>query len=447
MTKSWILLLLFLAQSVLAQNAVKGTITGDNLLNAVTLYRLQGASQLYVNHTKPVDGAFSLTIQENAPTGMYRLLYDTQNQGFIDFIYNNENVELQFNTNNSFETLAFTASEENKQYQNYLKHNMLLQQKIDSIQFSYFTLIDNVAKQKAVEAYKIELENYTNTQQKYLQQAQGNLAYHFIKANQKYYAPNIIETPEALLESEKQNYFAYVDFSDATLSKSTFLLEKAVSYIFYLNGSDDQNTQQQLYKNAINDVMQAAGENWFIKSEIVAALLYGFSQYENTEITEYLLENYYKTLPNNYQNAEVLKDMNDVLKLAIGKSVPNIFWEENGVKKNLLEIESAEHYVLVFWSTSCSHCLVEIPKLYQFLKDNNSVKVIAFALENDDLGFKVHKENLKNWTTILGLGKWQNTTAVEFGIVATPTYFILDANKKIVAKPYELQELMDFFSN
>jgi thiol-disulfide isomerase/thioredoxin len=447
MTKNLILALLLVSQTLVAQNSVKGTITGDKILNSVTLYRLHGASQLYVNHTKPVDGTFSLNMQEDAPTGMYRLLYDFQNQGFIDFIYNKENIEFHFNYNNSFESLQFSASEENKRYQNYLKENILFQQKIDSIQFSYFTLIDDVSKQQAVEAYKIALNNYTNVQQQHMLDSKGTLAYHFIKASQKYYAPIIIETPEALLESEKQNYFTYVDFSDEILNKATFLLEKAVSYIFYLNGSDDQNTQQQLYKNAIDDVMQAAGENWFIKSEIGAALLYGFSQYENIEITSYLLENYYKTLPPNYQNAEVLKDMNDVLKLAIGKPIPNISWEENGVTKNLQQLGGAEHYVLVFWSTSCSHCLIEIPQLHKFLQDKSNVHVIAYALENDDLGFKLHTENLHNWTNILGLGKWENPTAVEFGIIATPTYFILDADKKIVAKPYELQELIAFFSN
>lgn len=447
MSKRLILILLIVSQFVLAQNSVKGTITGDKLLNSVTLYRLYGASQLYVNHTKPVEGTFTLNMHDDAPTGMYRLLYDFQNQGFIDFIYNNENIEFQFDYNNSFETLQFSASEENKKYQNYLKDNVEHQQKIDSIQFLYFTLTESNLKQQAVEAYKTEIKNYTNVQQKYLIETQGTLAYHFIKGGQKYYSPNIIETPEALLESEKQNYFTYVDFSDEVLSKGTFLLEKAVSYIFYLNGSDDSNTQQHLYKNAINDVMEVAGENWFIKSEILAALLYGFSQYENIEVTEYILENHYKTLPNTYQNGDVLKDINDLLKLAVGKPIPNISWEENGVTNNLNELKGAENYVLLFWSTSCSHCLVEIPQLHNFLQDKNNVYVIAYALENDDLGFKAHTQNLTNWTHILGLGKWDNPTAVEFGIVATPTYFILDSDKKIVSKPYDLEELMAFFSN
>ena len=57
------------------------------------------------------------------------------------------------------------------------------------------------------------------------------------------------------------------------------------------------------------------------------------------------------------------------------------------------------------------------------------------------------KTTLPNWHHVLGLNKWQNKTALTYSIVATPTYFILDANKKIIAKPNRLKDLEAFVYN
>ena len=87
----------------------------------------------------------------------------------------------------------------------------------------------------------------------------------------------------------------------------------------------------------------------------------------------------------------------------------------------------------MFWSTTCSHCLNEVPQLYEFINENKKVHVIAIALENDEYGFNHHTEKFEKWTNVLGLGKWENKIAKEYKIVSTPSYFILDANKKIIS--------------
>jgi len=97
--------------------------------------------------------------------------------------------------------------------------------------------------------------------------------------------------------------------------------------------------------------------------------------------------------------------------------------------------------VLVFWSTSCSHCLKEIPELHNFSQDKKDIKVVAFAMEKNNLSWSSLKITLPNWHHVLGLNKWENKTARTYNIYATPTYFVLDENKKIIAKPNNLEEL------
>lgn len=104
--------------------------------------------------------------------------------------------------------------------------------------------------------------------------------------------------------------------------------------------------------------------------------------------------------------------------------------------------EGAEKYIVTFWSTSCSHCLKEIPELYNFTKELYSVKVIAVALEEDKFGFNHHTEMMDKWINVLGLNKWENEIARSYEIHSTPSYFILDKDKKITEKPEQLVELL-----
>ena len=50
-------------------------------------------------------------------------------------------------------------------------------------------------------------------------------------------------------------------------------------------------------------------------------------------------------------------------------------------------------------------------------------------------------KNYPDFIHVIGLGKWDNPTVKTFGIAATPSYFLLDASKVIIAKPYDYEEL------
>jgi protein-disulfide isomerase len=41
----------------------------------------------------------------------------------------------------------------------------------------------------------------------------------------------------------------------------------------------------------------------------------------------------------------------------------------------------------------------------------------------------------------LGFGKWDNEIGNSYNVTSTPTYFVLDKDKKIMAKPYDFEAL------
>lgn len=448
MLKKLTIILFFISSLAQSQHVITGTMSPvDTDVTWVALYKLQGSKQNYVQNVTINNGVFEFKLPETTSKGMYRLRYKMDNTSIVDFIYNNEHIELKFDPNKSTETLQFLTSEENILYEGFLTKTYDLQQQLDLLQYSYFKLTKADERLNSEVLYKSTLVTYLKNQQEFETKAVNKLALHYIKANRKYYSNALIESPQEYLNSVKTHFFDYIDFEDAYLQHSAFISESVLNYVLYLNVSDDSAVQTVLHKNAINEVMAKITENETLKAATITTLLYSFSQDENLKIVDYLIDNFYNKLPESVKNEKDIENILKKVKLAIGKKAPNFTWEEKGASKSLYELDNAETYVLVFWSTSCSHCVIEVPDLYEYLKDKSNIHVVDIALEKDTSGFEIYKEKFKNWTNVLGLGKWENAIAKDYEIVSTPTYFILDANKKIIAKPEQLADVKTYFGN
>jgi len=444
MLKKLLFFLILISYSVQSQNFVKGKLNPPEDYSWVVLYQLKGAKQLYIKNTTIADGKFTVELPKNATKGMYRLMYSQNGNGIVDFIYNKENIELSFDPENPTESVAFFNSNENETFHKYKRELAQRMSKLDSLQRVFFSLKDDLEKNKTNKNYEVEYNKLNEFQYKFENSTKGSLANHFIKSSKKYYAPNLIETPQEYLNSEKLHYFDFIDFDDKELRNSIFLTQKVVDYVFYLNGSDDIQVQNSLFKSAVNDVFKNINDD-DLRSEMVTILLHSFAQIENTVLIDYVIENYYNKLPESLQDKSIVEQVQEKVKLAVGKIAPDFTWKDKGEIKKLSAIDVAENYVVVFWSTTCSHCLVEVPQLYEYIKGNDKVHVIAIALEKDELGFKHHTAPFTKWTNVLGLNKWQNEIAKDYEITSTPSYFVLDSNKKIIAKPEYFKDVKDFF--
>jgi thiol-disulfide isomerase/thioredoxin len=435
-----------------AQHTIKGTMDPAPKTAWVILYKIEGAKQVFLQNTnikidsisvdgiKKTIGKFEFTLPEKTTQGAYRTTYNLKGGGFIDFIYNKENVSFKFNPENSRQTVTFSESKETILYLQYQSEIFDAQEKLDSIQFSILNAATLALNRLSEKAYKKAYKEVNKIQKKYLTSSKDKYIAAFVKANSINYSPKAFRSIEKYRENRMATFFDEIDFSNQTLFNSSFLVEKIINYIFYINTSEDFESQQKLYKASIAIVFSKIPTVTF-KKDILQLLISEFGNYKNIEIVDVLFDEYYSTLPVSLQNEEFKTEKLALLASEIGRTAPDFSWEEDGKTVKLSELESAENYVLLFWSTGCSHCLKEIPLLYEHLKGNEKVKVIAFAMEKDKFGFDTYKELLSGWHHVLGLGKWENKIAQIYNIHSTPNYFILDANKKITAKPVPLEEL------
>ena len=446
--KKIILLILFISSFAQAQFSINGTLTHGLDTDWVVLYRIEGSKQKFVQNTTMTKdtlfiegkmqtiGTFNFELPATAQASSYRISYRTRGTSFVDFIFNKENVSFTFHPDYPEQTILFSESKENITYKNYLKDIFAQQQKLDSLQV---TAIRN-PKLDLKKSYKAALLKINSAQQAYLESTQKLYIYPFVKASFRVNPPALKTNVKEYMSAILDTFFEPIDFSNQALVNSSFLLDRVTDYIFYLNYSEDATTQQILYKSAVETVFTKI-ENAIFKKNVIEFLIEKFEENNNLRMIDFLFENYYDALPTSLQNAKFKSEKVKLLATAIGRIAPDFSWKEHGKDFQLSNLNDAKNYVLVFWSTECSHCLKEIPELHAFLQDKKNLKVIAFAMENNEARWKSLKTTLPNWHHVLGLNKWENKTAKEYNINATPTYFVLDSNKKIIANPIALKDL------
>ena len=119
--KKLVYIILFAVGIVQGQNSVKGTISNASEYKYAILYQLKGMNQNYILNADIIAGKFSFEMPADASKGVYRLSYNLEHNLFVDFIYNNEAIEVEFDGKNPTETTNFLISEENKIHSNYFE--------------------------------------------------------------------------------------------------------------------------------------------------------------------------------------------------------------------------------------------------------------------------------------------------------------------------------------
>lgn len=130
----------------------------------------------------------------------------------------------------------------------------------------------------------------------------------------------------------------------------------------------------------------------------------------------------------------------------IGAKFPNYNFisPKNTTAKSIYDVK-AEKKVIVFWSSTCSHCEAELPQFIPFynqMKAKN-IQIIGLSLDADKNSYENKVKNYP-WISDSELRGWYSTFAELYNVKATPTYFILDSNNKIIDKPDHVGDVFQY---
>lgn len=138
-----------------------------------------------------------------------------------------------------------------------------------------------------------------------------------------------------------------------------------------------------------------------------------------------------------------------------GKSITDLYYKKErqlaGIFKTLHSV-AAKYTVLVFWAADCGHCQAEIPKLHaDILSLNKTTDVKVFAVQTKE-------ELYASWKKFICDKKLTGFTHVydpvhinnykdRFDVYSVPVIYLLDKDKKILAKRLGAEQVSAFIKS
>lgn len=477
-----LLLTLVLSSSAVFSQKIRFNIDGQQD-TTVHLVRYHGAKLYYADTAEIKKGIVEFNGIKHKP-GIFALFLPGQKM--MDFIYNNEEIYIESEREDLVGKSIVKKSEENKLFLGYVKFISSERQKaiklseqrkeFDVESDQYETITSNIDK---------TTENVTDYQNNLIINNPNKLVSKIVKMSMD------VEIPEApkgeagnIIDSNfkfnyyRAHYFDNIDFTDDRLVRTPVFANKLENYF-------SKNMMIQHWDTVLYYAFKLC-DQFDPKSEVYQyAISWITSSYEQSKIMGMdkvfvmMGERYYCALDETGKPkahwmptdklATLCEKVETQKRLVMGAQAPNIILRDttdvNWV--NLYNVD-AEYTILYFWDPECGHCKTITPKLQtlyenKFKERNVEIFAVGKAIDKDFEKWKafIRKYNMQfinvavtnalykaaledarmfvpKYTTIESLN-YQQT----YDIFSTPKVFVLDKDKKIIAKSLTISQLED----
>ncbi len=134
----------------------------------------------------------------------------------------------------------------------------------------------------------------------------------------------------------------------------------------------------------------------------------------------------------------VIKRANTLEPLLLGKQAPELILLDTLNVPHSLNNVKARYTLLFFWESTCGHCKQEMPNVLKFYEEfHNKYDVEIYGVSGDTSMVKwkeyIRKNNMQ-WINVNGYLSLKGNYHDLYDIHSTPIMYLLDENKKILAK-------------
>ncbi|MFC2151642.1 thioredoxin-like domain-containing protein [Bacteroidota bacterium] len=393
----------------------KGSFKGDSLLDQ-GVYIVVLPSKNYFDILVGTDQEFSVETSSDDLIKNLKIKGSTENAAFKEF--------QQYMINKNAESAAL---------QNKLK-------KFDETSDSTQILKDQLDELSSV------VKDYWDTT---ITENEGTLLGVIIKAMKNPEIPEI-EIPEDVENKDsvrwfhsynynRKHYLDNIDFSDERFIRTPIFHNKIETFFTKVLIQDPDTL------NFYIDLIATKAEP--NKEMFQYVVRYFFNTYQKSNIMGmdkvlvHLADNYYLTEKVDWldeENTEKLKE--HVAKLRfnlIGNIAQDLKMETLSEEYARLHEINAKFILVYFWEPNCGHCKKITPKVYElyheYTRDEFEVFAVYTQADKKEWTEYVHDKNYEDWINV-----WDpyNLTNFRFfyNVYSTPTIYLLDKDKKIIAK-------------
>ena len=411
----------------------------------------------YIKDTAIVDtnGKFEFQNEGTLPHGVYFLVLDKSK--IFDFLVgSDQHFSVATDTSNYILNMKVEGDINNQTFLDNMKFNVSMNAKAKP---HLEMLNDSIANADDKEKARVALASLNaevmEQQQKSIESNEGFLVSDLLKAQQK------VEIPKELRENRQAGFLYYKEHfwdnfdvtNDALIRLPEPLYKNKVEE--YLDNLFIQSPDTLI--PAIDNLITKAKTNAETYKFLVWNLTvkYQTPKYMGQDpIFIHLYDDYFATGEMDYWANESLKKnlkerADQLRKSQIGMKAPNmIMLDQNLIRKSLYEVPN-KFTVLYFYDPDCGHCKKETPKLDAFYKSTKyDVEVFAVSADTSMAKMKKYIKDFDlKWISVNGPRTVTPQHNQLYDANTTPTIYILDEKKKIIAKKFpdsaKIEEFLD----
>jgi peroxiredoxin len=457
------LLLVLISTAAYAQPGYKidFKIKGLKDTTAYLAYYDNGA-QTYLKDTSKVNsqGVFSFENSKPLRQGIFIVVLD-KNPIFQFVIGQDQRFSLETDKEDYTKHMVVTGDEDNKLF--FDNANFIAAQFAKAEPYVKI-LRDSALKEDAKKAAREEFKKFSQEvldyQQNIVTKYPTTFTARLLKTTKEIDVPPAPKKADGTIDSTWQfryyraHYFDNFDLADDALirlSKPVYQ-EKVKDYLDRLFIQDPDTITREVVRLAAKTKRNQEAYKYFVWT-----CMTHYSQHKIMGLDEVYVNIYDKFVVTGEMDfwldpgmKQSIKDYVEKVRLSlVGNTAPNLIMQDKDLKaKSMYDIKN-KYTVLYFFNPDCGHCKEETPKLVELYNKNKSkfdFEVYAVSTDTSMVKMRAFIKDFKMpWITVNGprtyVGHWSKLYYAE----TTPTMYVIDAKRKIIAKKLPVEQLPEFF--
>jgi peroxiredoxin len=458
------IILVMLVSSATAQTGYKIDFKIKGLRDTTAFLGSFYGDQTRVNDTARVNSKGEVTFERSKklPPGVYYFVVN-KTMLFNLVISQKQHFSMETSTDDYIKFMKVTGDEDNKLFYENMVYNGDMHKEADPyLKVIQDSTLKEDQKATAREAFKKINDKVIAHQDQIIANHPETLTARMLKLTRDIVIPDPPKKPDGSIDSTFQlryyraHYFDNFDLSDDAMIRlpKPYYSDKVGEYLdkLFLQTPDSLMA-------AINQLAAKAKKNQETYKYLVWTCIY---RYQRPTIMG-LDEVYVRLYDKYFASGEMDYWVNDALKKAvgdyadklrpslIGKTGANLTMQDQSFQPRSLYDIKKKYTILYIFDPDCGHCREETPKLVSFYeKDKAKFGIEVFAVSADTSMQKMRKyikEMKMNWITVNGPRTYVGAYSKLYYAETTPSLYVLDDKKKIIAKGIPAEKLEEFFTN
>lgn len=417
----------------------------------------------YITDTTKLDGSGQgiFSGNESLPQGIYMVVLPGRKY-FEVLMTEKQYFSASCSHDNFFNTLKFTGSDINTAFIDYQKHWVSMQKEASSIANR---VRGNKANSDSLSILSSRQRDYEEKMKSYLRSVvkknEPNLLSVLVRSMLPLEVPEFdlpagTHNPDSVKWVKRYNYnkdhfFDNIDLTDERILRTPIFQARLDAFFknVVIQAPDSINRE-------IDKLIKKCESNPKIFQFVS---VYLFNHFRESEIMGHdavlvkLADDIYLSGKADWVTQEFKDDLHKQVELLrhnlIGLKAQNLVMDSyKGIFVALHDIEK-EFTIIYFWEPNCGHCKESTPKLKAYYEKAKNDGIEVFSVCTTD--------NKQEWTKYIEdhglswINGWDPNRSTHFdyfyNVQATPLLYVLDRNKKIIAKKLSVDDIPSFIEN